>query len=282
MTSAARNPMPTHLVAIGRTSKVYRWTDGVAAKVLERDVPAEWAELEASFTESVRRVGVPAPEVFDVITLDGRPAILFRLVDGPSMWQQMCDRPSDASRLVDLLVEVQRAVHGAGVPDRLPSLASRMRLKLDASSELTGAERRAARNLLQTMSSGCALLHGDLHPGNILLSRDGPVVIDWFDATVGHPEADLARTALLLQANGATDLRHLPGGTPELAEMVEQMYLERVGLYEGPSDSFGRWKRLMAASRLAERTDVDSRGLLEMWRSDQVATTNDRRASKAV
>jgi hypothetical protein len=60
------------------------------------------------------------------------------------------------------------------------------------------------------------------------------------------------------------------------------MYLERVGLYEGPSDSFGRWKRLMAASRLAERTDADSRGLLEMWRSDQLTTTNDRRASKAV
>lgn len=255
---------------MGRTSEVYRWGHGIAAKVLMPDVPAEWADLEASFTESVRRVGVPAPEVCEVTAFDGRPAILFRLVDGASMWLRMRDHPSDITPLVGLLVDVQHAIHAAGVPDRLPSLVSRLRLKLDASSELSPAERAAARELLAATPSGCALLHGDLHPGNVLLSRDGPVVIDWFDATVGHPEADLARTALLLQPRGATDLRHLPGARAETIAEVERSYLEQIRARHEISDTFWCWKRLMAASRLAERTDADPSGLLSMWRASTV------------
>jgi hypothetical protein len=36
------------------------------------------------------------------------------------------------------------------------------------------------------------LVHGDLHPGNIVVSTNGPVVVDWSDAAVGNPFVDLA------------------------------------------------------------------------------------------
>jgi tRNA A-37 threonylcarbamoyl transferase component Bud32 len=38
------------------------------------------------------------------------------------------------------------------------------------------------------------LLHLDLHPDNILLSRRGPVVIDWTNARAGDPALDVALT----------------------------------------------------------------------------------------
>ena len=128
-----RRLSPARLIAIGRTSEVYRWSDGLAAKVLNRGVPHEWADLEASFTEAVRRIGVAAPVVHEVTVVDGRPTILFGLVEGASLWRTMCDRPDDTERLVAVLVEVQRAIHAAGVHDGLPSLVSRLRLKLDSS-----------------------------------------------------------------------------------------------------------------------------------------------------
>jgi len=34
-------------------------------------------------------------------------------------------------------------------------------------------------------------VHGDLHPGNVLGSSTGPVVLDWGDACVAHPFFDL-------------------------------------------------------------------------------------------
>ncbi|MGH2382677.1 MAG: phosphotransferase [Candidatus Limnocylindria bacterium] len=42
-----------------------------------------------------------------------------------------------------------------------------------------------------------ALVHFDLHPDNVILGMDGPVVIDWTNAHAGSPEADLAMTWLI-------------------------------------------------------------------------------------
>ena len=42
------------------------------------------------------------------------------------------------------------------------------------------------------------LLHGDLHPGNVLLGPSGPVLIDWTDAGSGPPAHDTATSWLVL------------------------------------------------------------------------------------
>src|SRR5512134_466847 len=39
-----------------------------------------------------------------------------------------------------------------------------------------------------------ALIHGDLHPGQVLVS-DGPVLLDWERAGAGDPEEDLGNLA---------------------------------------------------------------------------------------
>jgi aminoglycoside phosphotransferase (APT) family kinase protein len=252
------------LIASGRTSDVHRFGSDGVAKVLTPATPQHWASIEASFTAAVRGLGLPAPAVRDVIDVDGRAAVVFELVDGPSMWQRMIDRPNDISALTRELAEIQRMIHEAGVPDGLPRLVDRMRLKFAASEELGLDEREAATLLLEAQPAGAALLHGDLHPGNILFGRGGPVVIDWFDATVGHPAADLARTMLLLNSN-ATDLRHLPGATPASAAVLARRFREEIA-GRVPDDTLHAWVRLRAAGRLAERTDLDVSGLLEIWR----------------
>jgi aminoglycoside phosphotransferase (APT) family kinase protein len=51
---------------------------------------------------------------------------------------------------------------------------------------------------LETLPDGSQMCHGDFHPGNVILTEFGPVVIDWMMATRGHPAADIARTRLLI------------------------------------------------------------------------------------
>ncbi|WP_017542746.1 phosphotransferase [Nocardiopsis prasina] len=53
------------------------------------------------------------------------------------------------------------------------------------------------------------LLHLDLHPGNVVLTPRGPVVIDWTNARDGEPDLDLAVTALLLALTGLCGPRPL-------------------------------------------------------------------------
>jgi hypothetical protein len=47
---------------------------------------------------------------------------------------------------------------------------------------------------------GGAVLHLDLHPANVILSANGPVVIDWANATRGDAPLDVALTAVVLAA----------------------------------------------------------------------------------
>ncbi|WP_020391142.1 phosphotransferase [Kribbella catacumbae] len=44
---------------------------------------------------------------------------------------------------------------------------------------------------------GQVVMHGDLHPENVILSPGGPVVIDWRNAEEGPAEFDIAMTAII-------------------------------------------------------------------------------------
>jgi tRNA A-37 threonylcarbamoyl transferase component Bud32 len=49
---------------------------------------------------------------------------------------------------------------------------------------------------------GATLLHRDLHPENVILSPDGPVVLDWTNAGAGEPALDVALVWVILVGTG--------------------------------------------------------------------------------
>jgi aminoglycoside phosphotransferase (APT) family kinase protein len=53
--------------------------------------------------------------------------------------------------------------------------------------------------------AGRSLLHLDLHPGNVICSPTGPVVIDWTNARRGAAEVDVALTWILMAASEVDD-----------------------------------------------------------------------------
>lgn len=253
------------LIAEGRTSKVYALDGNRVAKVLNDDVPRHWAHAEAAYTSAVRSLGVRAPEVFDIDTIDGRLAILFERISGPSMWDEMLMRPNDLDELIGQFVEVQRTVHRAGVPELVPSSRDRMCRKIASVEVLTAADRIEACDVVRSLPSGGALLHGDLHPANVLMADDGPVPIDWFDATVGHPISDVVRTALLLRSSEGTE-HHLAGAGAEQLLTLHDRYVETMfDVLADEIDLLGDWEAAAAASRLAEGTDPDPDSLIERW-----------------
>ena len=216
------------LVATGRTSDVYAYGDGSVVKVPRPDVPPHWAEKEAEFTAAVRRLGAPAPEVRGLVRIEGREAIVFERVDGESMWQRMLDSVDDLPALAREFADIHRAILSAGLPTDVIGSVERMCTKLSEASQLTVADRVEAQELARSLPHGAALLHGDLHPGNVLIGGNGPVVIDWFDASIGHPITDVVRTSLLIRSDGAGSPLHLPGARPDLLGRLLEVYVEAV------------------------------------------------------
>lgn len=106
-----------------------------------------------------------------------------------------------AGRIDDLL--------GAGLPDGRLSAEPLRRVAepyLDTVDGLRDLIAGLPRRLDAVAACGLpdTLVHGDLHPGNTRFDGDRPVILDWGDATAGHPAHDILRlTGGLADADAA-------------------------------------------------------------------------------
>lgn len=259
---------PGPLLATGRTSDVYSLGSDSVVKVPRPGVPGHWAAVEARIARSVHSLGLPTPEVRDVILVDGRDAIVFERIYGPSMWDLLREDTRRLQELTDLMIDVQRGINAIDNPDGVPDLLMRTRTKIEEAELLTALEREQVVGMTNDLPSGSSLCHGDLHPGNILMGPAGPVVIDWFDAGVGHRGADTVRTSLLIRPSSAAGQpSHLPGASGSLLDGLHRQYLSGVVTSGGVTGAeLLRWERVLAAGRLAEQLDGHDEELLALSR----------------
>jgi len=255
------------LVAVGRTSDVYEFGQGSVVKVPRPTVPGHWAAKEAQFTSAVRNLGAPAPRVRDVVRVDGRDAIVFERVGGTSMWDMIVATPRLARSLASELADIHKDILRAGLPAGLAGLVERMCGKIERAEVLPAEERDEAQKLIEHMPRGAALLHGDLHPANVLMAERGPVVIDWFDTAIGHPVADVVRSSILVRPfPGAGDRPHLPAARPEFLNEFHESYVVAMSdVIDSSPDDLRKWEAVVAATRLAEDAESDQSALLALW-----------------
>jgi aminoglycoside phosphotransferase (APT) family kinase protein len=267
------------LIARGNTSDVWEWTAATVVKVLRPEIPRHWAALEAGITRRVHEAGLPVPATEGVVEVGGHPGIVLERIDGPSMWSRMKADPAELPRLVELLVDLQSEILAAGPLDGLPDLVTRLHAKIDEADQLPASECSAAQDLLAGLPVGSALCHGDMHPANILMSVRGPVVVDWFDAAIGYPLADLARSSLLMPpASGLGSAnRHLDGATIESLARLHDAYLAtltRRDLIDAAS--FDAWEAVLAVARMSEPVQTaDLHGIWRHWRARSLGPAQD-------
>ena len=253
------------VVARGSRSSVHAYGRGAVIKVPKPATPASWILAEAKYVEAVRAVGAPAPALLGMEQVFGRPATVWERVDGPSLWQLVVDRPGRSAELGRRLADVQLALFELIPPVTLPDQRDRLTSKIRWSAANLDPSLGAALELLPEQTGSPRLCHGDLHPSNVLVSDDGPVLVDWFDASRGDRVADVARSSLTLLGEGAATPSHLPGSDRRTLAVLTQAYLSRLQeSLDIPAGLLSRWQAINAAARLAE--GVPREPLLEVWR----------------
>jgi aminoglycoside phosphotransferase (APT) family kinase protein len=259
------NKLLGEVVARGSRSVVHAYRRGAVIKVPKPATPAAWILAEARHVEAVRAVGAPAPALLGVEEVFGRPATVWERVDGPSLWEQVVDGPERSGDLGRALAEVQLALFELVPPVTLPDQRDRMMSKIRWSAANVDTSLGAALDLLPERSGTARLCHGDLHPSNIIVSRDGLVLVDWFDASRGDRVADVARSCLTMLADGRKMPRHLPGSDPGTLAVLTRAYLARLReSLDIPAAALARWQAISAVARLAE--GMPREPLLEVWR----------------
>ena len=187
------------LIGRGLTADVFTWGGDTVLKLFFPWRPASSAEREFAVTRAVHAAGLPAPAALDLIEIDGRRGIVFERVRGESLVRQVERKPWTVFAAARQLAELHARLHASPAPDGLRSQREQVQHWVDRAT-VPEAEKEAARRHLAKLPPGDRVCHGDFHPGNILLTERGPVIIDWSAATRGHAPADVARTCVLFES----------------------------------------------------------------------------------
>jgi uncharacterized protein (TIGR02172 family) len=257
-------------IAYGRTAEIYAWKDGQILKLFHPFMKKEWIDSEARTSVLVQASGLPTPHVGETVKVEDRWGLIFQKIEGPSMLKRINQKPLLAFSMAIKLGKLHAATHKLHA-DTLPSQRARLTDRIQRADELNDAVKTWLLEELAALPDDNTVCHGDFHPDNILMTRDGPVIIDWSDACQGNPTADIARTLLMLAG----------GAPPPEVKMnpiigLGRSYFTRLYLYGYSSvhridwDQLRRWKPLVAAARLREQISEEQETLvrivMEAWK----------------
>jgi len=153
------------LIAAGRAADVFDQGDGTVLRRYRREYDIE---LEARVMTWVRASGVPVPEVHDA---DGRDLVMAR-IPGLNMLEDLDKRPWMMLAHARTLASLQRQLNNLIAPVWFPKQAA--------------------------VPAGSEVVHLDLHPMNVMLGEQGPVIIDWTNAGSGEGSFDAAVSFVLM------------------------------------------------------------------------------------
>ncbi len=177
----------------GAFADVHAWAPGQVVKLFKAGVPRRIGRHEARVTRAVFAAGAPAPQVFDEVDVDGRFGIVLTRLDGPTLLQLSRSGALSFAQTGAVLAAACVAVHKTPPPPDIPSLRDGMDGTLQFLGGLLSKHVAAGiHSLIERLPPGDGLCHYDLHPGNVIMTADGPKIIDW-DGAVRAPAAlDLA------------------------------------------------------------------------------------------
>jgi hypothetical protein len=155
------------------------------AMVLRVSTPSVGAEASLALADVLERGGlrVPVSSRDDVVVHEGMSVTCWHRIES-------ADEPIDW-RSVGAMVRVVHGLEPGGLPESVPlpepsalpwwdfdALLERTEAALDPAAR-RGIEDTIARHHDWQGFGGQVVCHGDVHPGNVIMTADGPVLIDW-------------------------------------------------------------------------------------------------------
>ncbi|MEO5922019.1 MAG: phosphotransferase [Pseudolysinimonas sp.] len=235
----------------GREAEVFAWGDDAVLKLYRPGFHGYEAEALALRYLDGRGA---APRLIDVLDRNGRRGLVLERLHGSDMLAALQHRPWKLAGLARQFANAHLLMHEVEAPKSFPDLREVLASRIHDAPMPTQLSDFALREL-ETLPADDRLLHGDYHPGNVLIGDDRVGVIDWVGAARGAPTADLARTLLLLK--WADPLPETPMLTRGLMATGRSAFARSYLRYyrRGSSRairSLGSWLTVNMAARLSE------------------------------
>ncbi len=186
-------------VGEGNMADVHAWAPGQVLKLFKAGLPGRLVRHEARMTRAAFAAGAPAPEVLDEVMLEGRFGFVLPRYDGPTLRDLLLTKAVMPERAGEILASLYFAIHKTPAPPEVPSL----RGWIDTASRQPGGALPeeivpGVLTLIDRMPSGDGLCHADLRADNVIMTADGPRIIDWVCAIRAPGVVDIGRAHVSL------------------------------------------------------------------------------------
>jgi Ser/Thr protein kinase RdoA (MazF antagonist) len=183
----------------GVFADVHAWAPGQVVKLSKPGIPQWVVQHETQMTRAVFAAGGPAPEVLGEVTLDGRFGIVLPRFDGPTLTQATRTGAITREQAGAILATLCLAVHKTRPPPDALSLREAMDARLRfGGSVLPERITTGVLALIEHLAPDDVLCHSDLHPGNVIMTAQGPRLIDWLGAARAPAAYEIAQCHVLI------------------------------------------------------------------------------------
>lgn len=201
-----KNMEKMKLLGKGNTAEVFDCGNGTVCKLFFEGYPNMYAALEFQNAEELYRNNLSVPKPFQMVTLENRRGIIYEKIAGKVLSDKMAAKEINLENGLKMLVNLQldtMAHHSEKVLSYKEFLIAMLKGK--------NAEEQTVVSRITALPDDDCLLHGDLHPENIMVTPNGRlVIIDFMNVCRGPALYDIARTYFLIrQSYGGWAERYL-------------------------------------------------------------------------
>ena len=178
---------------------------------------------EFNLSKTIYQLGIPTPQMLELVSVNGRAAIKCQAIEGKSSFARLChDNPEQLDDYALQMARLAKQFHATSAASEkaIPSMKALMTEAVAQSAMLSTKAQKRVQDFLDTVEDAPTLLHGDFTFSNLILASDKPYWIDLGRATHGSPFFDLGHFYLFCNIFGRQKR------VQEIAHMTEQQMVQ--------------------------------------------------------
>lgn len=206
------------LLGAGANGRVYRLDPERIVKVYNSvSNPPEKIRREQESARQAFVHGIPSAIPFDIVRVGDEPGMIYELINARTLGSIVHSEPQKLEKYALEMSALLRKLHSTEMENgTMPDARLTLRLWADIASKsgyYNDADMQKVYELIDSIPARNTFIHGDFHPGNIMVSDGELILIDMGDASVGHPVIDLLGAYQLMsltpKKNAGAAMRYL-------------------------------------------------------------------------
>ena len=252
----------------GNTAEILLYQPDTVLKLFRDQFPESGVLKEWRVTRAVQTVYSRMPKALRLVRCGERHGILYERAEGQDLFRMIGSDPLLLLTAGKKLAGLHTEIHEKEISGIL-TVKEKLRQEIGWVGDLSEDEKRQIMACLDHFPDKNRLCHFDFHPGNIMVSGEKTLVLDWLTACSGDPAADIARTCILLKygeiRNGDRLSRMILSITKAC---IRGSYIRNMLKFSGIGrNEIGQWIVPVATARLSEwLTEHERKQLVKLIR----------------